>query len=163
MRRGSIRNGLASLPTFLLAVAVQASGGSETLKINLSLQPDHLTVAVRNTSGSARQIETRVTLHLSTPSNEAGPTRRFWASVEARSRPRIKGRPIPLFVPPRNSAAFQVAMSPLEWYEGLSPEGSRVPARVPAGWYELTASLDAGASNRILVVVDHSGQIAAGK
>ena len=163
MSRASVRRGSSSLPALLLAVAVEASSGAPTLKINLSLQQDHLTVAVRNTSGKARQIDARAILHLSTPSSEAGPIRRFWTSVEARARPLIKGRRIPLFVPPQQSVAFPVAMSPLEWYEGMSPEGSRTPVTVPAGWYELSASLDAGASNQVLVVVDQHGQIAAGK
>lgn len=163
MSRASVRRGSSSLPALLLAVAVEASSGAPTLKIYLSFQPDHLTVSVRNTSGDARQIDARAILHLSTPSNEAGPIRQFWTPVEARARPLIRGRRIPLFVPPKSSVAFPVAMSPLEWYEGISPEGSRIPVTVPAGWYELSASLDVGVSNRVLVVVDQNGQIAAGK
>jgi hypothetical protein len=144
-------------------VAVEASSGAPTLKLDLSFQPDHLTVGVRNTSGTVRQIDARAILHLATPANDPGPIRRFWTSVEARSRPLINGRRIPLLVPPKKSVAFPVATGPHEWYEGISPEGSRTPVTVPAGWYELSASLDAAASNRVLVVVDQNGQLAAGK
>ena len=163
MSRASVRRGSSSLPALLLAVAVEASSGAPTLKINLSFQPDHLIVAVRNASGTLRQIDARATLHLSTPSNEAGPIRRFWTSVEARSRPLVNGRRVPLLVPPKSSVAFPVATGPHKWYEGISPEGSRTPATVPAGWYELSASLDGAVSNRVLVVVDQNGQMAAGK
>ena len=162
MSRASVRGMSASLSALLLAMAVDASSQAPALKINVSFQPDHLTVSVRNTSGSPHQIDARATLHLATPSTEASPIRRFWTSVGFRAWLPIKGsRRAPLLVPPKMSLALPVAVSPLEWYEGISPEGPRIPVSVPAGWYELSASVGGGASNRIMVVVDRTGQMAA--
>ena len=160
--RASIRTISGGLSALFLVVGVNASGRAPDLKISMSFQADHLTVTVQNTSGSPQQIAARATLHLATPSTEASPTRHFWTSVGFRPRLLVKSSQMArLLVPPKGSLAFPVAVSPLEWYEGMSPEGPRTPATVPAGWYELSASLDGGASNRITVVVDRTGQVAA--
>ena len=155
---------LAGGALFLLATAVAASSQPSAFKLGVGFEPDQLTVTVRNTSGSTLPIDARAVLHLATPSTEAGPIRRFWTSAALRVWAPIKGgQRARILVPPNMSLPLPVVVSPLEWYEGISPDEPRTPVSVPAGWYELTASVDSATSNRILVVVDRTGQVAAGK
>ena len=158
----AVRRISARLAAPLLAVAVDTSGQAPALTINVSFQPDHLIVNVRNTSGKAHQIDGIAIIHLTVPSTEASPIRRFWTSASFGARLPPKGsRRASILVPPKGSLDLPLAVSPLEWNEGMSPDGPRIPVSVPAGWYELSVSMGEGASKRIMVVVDRTGQIAS--